>query len=150
MEMRGKHSGRMRIQTFASRSRRQAQRRSKQRQPLMGGWSEPLRPLQFSVIRHGWQRQPSMAGLAGSISAAATLGDFPPVVASATLDAGLLGSISGAASLGQAIAINATATLTGGLTGSISGAATIADATVPRRIVGLIAKPERRLHRTRI
>ena len=81
------------------------------------------------------------AGLAGSISGAATLGDVPPVVGVGTLEAGLLGSISGAASLGQAIAITATATLTGGLTGSISGAATIADATVPRRIVGLIANP---------
>ena len=81
------------------------------------------------------------AGLAGSIVGVGSLGDFPPVVGAATLDAGLAGSISGAASLGQAIAITATATLTGGLTGSIGGAAIIADASVPRRIVGLIANP---------
>ena len=81
------------------------------------------------------------AGLSGNIGGAATLGDLPPVVGTATLDAGLAGSISGAASLGQVIAITATATLTGGLTGSISGGAIIADATVPRRIVGLIANP---------
>ena len=81
------------------------------------------------------------AGLSGSISGAASLGALPPVVGAATLDAGLAGSISGAVSLGQVIALTATATLTGGLTGSIGGAAAIADASVPRKIVGLIANP---------
>ena len=68
-------------------------------------------------------------GLAGSISAAASIGSATPLDAAGTLDGGLAGSIDAAASIASPTPLDANGTLDGGLAGSLSGAASIVSPT---------------------